>query len=331
VDDPNNKWIDSPERRGTVNSKVEAFLIQTRQQTLAKMVFCSGMGVHSGKIVNMTIHPAPINHGIQFVRKDLTGSPRISAHFNQVVDTSLATVIGSEGCIVSTIEHLMATFAGLSIDNALVELDSYEVPIMDGSAGPFTRLVRSAGTTAQSGPKCYFVIKKPIAIESEGKSVSVYPEPTTRITCTIEFPHPMIKRQTYSIEVTPDRFEKEISPARTFGFLHEVEYMKRYGLARGGSLDNAVVIGDNGVVNEGGLRFPDEFVRHKILDCIGDFSLLGLPIIGHIVTHRSGHAFNHAFLKTLFSRKESWETITINNADDITRLQGPIGFRSEPI
>lgn len=306
-------------------------MIQTRQQTLAKTVSCSGMGVHSGKTVNLTIHPAPINHGIQFVRKDLTGSPRISAHFNQVVDTSLATVIGAEGCIVSTIEHLMATFAGLSIDNALVELNSYEVPIMDGSAGPFTRLIRSVGTMGQSGPKCYFVIKEPISIEAEGKSVSVYPAPTTQITCTIEFSHPLIRRQTYSVEVTPDRFEREISTARTFGFLHEVEYMKRYGLARGGSLDNAVVISEDGVVNQGGLRFPDEFVRHKILDCIGDFSLLGLPILGHIVTHRSGHAFNHAFLKAFFNRKESWETLTINGDDDITPLRSSRGFRSQPL
>lgn len=303
--------------------------MQTHQQTLARAVSCSGMGVHSGKTVNLVIKPAPINHGIQFMRTDLPGSPRISAHFNQVVDTSLATVIGSEGCIVSTVEHLMATFAGLSIDNALVEIDAYEIPIMDGSAGPFTRLVRSGGTAAQTGPKCYFVVNRPITLEDGEKSVTVSPASCYKITCTIEFQHPLIQRQTYTIEVTPERFDTEISTARTFGFLHEVEYMKRYGLARGGSLDNAVVISEDGVLNEGGLRFPDEFVRHKILDCIGDFSLLGLPILGHIVTHRSGHAFNHAFLKAFFNQKESWETLTINSAGDIARVREEGGLRSQ--
>ncbi len=305
--------------------------MQTHQQTLVRPVSCSGRGVHSGKTVNLTVRPAPINHGIQFMRTDLPGSPKISAHFNQVVDTSLATVIGSEGCIVSTIEHLMATFAGLSIDNALVELDSYEIPIMDGSAGPFTRLVRSGGTAAQAGPKCYFIVKEPIVLEEGEKSVVVTPDACYKITCTIEFPHPLIQRQTYSIEVKPDRFETEISTARTFGFLHEVEYMKRYGLARGGSLDNAVVIAEDGVLNPGGLRFPDEFVRHKILDCIGDFSLLGLPILGHITTHRSGHAFNHAFLRAFFNRKDAWETITVNSAGDIAPVRGNNGLQNSSI
>ena len=304
--------------------------MQTHQQTLARAVSCSGLGVHSGKTVNLTIKPAPINHGIQFSRTDLPGSPRIPAHFNRVVDTSLATVIGDDGCIVSTIEHLMATFAGLAVDNALVEIDSYEIPIMDGSAGPFTRLVRSGGTAAQHGPKCYFRVKEPITLEENEKSVTIYPDAVYKITCTIEFPHPLIQRQTYTLEVTPERFEKEISNARTFGFLHEVEYMKRYGLARGGSLDNAIVVSEDGVVNEGGLRFPDEFVRHKILDCLGDFSLLGLPILGHIVAHRSGHAFNHAFLNTFFHQKGSWETLTLNSACDIVQAFEERGLRSQP-
>lgn len=305
--------------------------MQPYQQTLARAVSCSGLGVHSGKTVNLTIQPAPVNHGIQFSRTDLPGSPRIPAHFNRVVDTSLATVIGADGCIVSTIEHLMATFAGLSIDNALVEIDAYEIPIMDGSAGPFTRLIRSGGTATQRGPKCYFRIREPIALEDREKSVVIYPDPSYRITCTIEFPHPLIQRQSYSLEVTPERFEKEISRARTFGFLHEVEYMKRYGLARGGSLDNAIVVAEDGVMNEGGLRFPDEFVRHKILDCLGDFSLLGLPILGHIVACRSGHAFNHAFLKTFFQQKGSWETLTLHSACDIASAREAGGFRSQPL
>ncbi|MCP4350194.1 MAG: UDP-3-O-acyl-N-acetylglucosamine deacetylase [Desulfobacterales bacterium] len=286
-----------------------------QQRTIAKPVSCSGLGLHSGKEVNLTIKPAPINHGIKFTRTDLLNCPAISAHFNMVVDTSLATVIGYDGFIVSTIEHLMASFAGLSIDNAIVEIDDYEVPVMDGSAGPFTSLIRSAGIKEQAGPKCYFVIKEPIELKENERSVAVYPAQKRQITCTIDFDHPMVKKQSYSVEVSDDVFEHEISSARTFGFLHEYEYMKRFGLARGGSLDNAVVLGKDNVVNDGGLRFQDEFVRHKLLDCIGDFSLIGMPILGHIVANKSGHAFNHAFLKKFFAEKKSWETRTIRNED----------------
>lgn len=291
------------------------------QRTVAKSVCCSGVGVHSGKKVNLTIKPAPINHGIKFIRTDLADSPSISAHFNMVVDTSLATVIGYDGFIVSTIEHLMASFAGLSIDNALVELDAYEVPIMDGSAGPFTSLIKSAGIIEQVAPRYFFVVKEPIELKEGGKSVDLYPSSIFKITCTIEYDHPLVKRQTYSINVSDHAFEHEISRARTFGFLHELEYLKRYGFARGGSLDNAVVIDKDEIINDDGLRYPDEFVRHKILDCIGDFSLLGMPILGHVVAKKSGHAFNHAFLKEFFSQKESWETCTIHEIRDLPRFQ----------
>lgn len=292
-----------------------------QQRTLAHPVSCSGLGVHSGKKVNLTVKPAPINHGIQFVRTDLPDCPKIPSHFNNVIDTSLATVIGCDGCIVSTIEHLMASFAGLSIDNALVELDNYELPIMDGSAAPFTEMILSAGIKSQIGPKCFFVIKQPIILKDGEKSVTAYPASNFKITYTIEFPHPLIKKQTFSLDVSDVTFEKEICEARTFGFFQEVEYMKRLGLGRGGSLENAVVIGKDSVMNEGGLRFPDEFVRHKILDCIGDFSLLGMPILGHIVINRSGHEFNHAFLKKFFEQKDHWETLTIHDITDITAFR----------
>ncbi|GAB6907037.1 UDP-3-O-(3-hydroxymyristoyl) N-acetylglucosamine deacetylase [Desulfosarcina cetonica] len=281
------------------------------QQTLARVVSSSGIGVHSGKTVTLTINPAPPNHGIRFVRTDLPGRPGVTAHFNNVVDTSLATVIGAEGCIVSTIEHLMAGFSGMSIDNAIVEVDAYELPIMDGSAQPFTELIQSAGIQHQDGNKCYFKVTAPITLAENGKSVTIYPADVFRITCTIVYDHPLIGTQTCDFVVTPEVFRKEISSARTFGFLHEVEMMKRFGLGRGGSLDNAVVIDGDHVLNDGGLRFVDEFVRHKALDCIGDFSLIGMPIIGHVVTERSGHAFNHAFLEKFFSQKESWETFTL--------------------
>lgn len=285
--------------------------MQDNQQTIEKPIQCTGVGVHSGKTVTLTIKPAPVNHGIRFVRIDLPGLPGVTAHFNNVVDTSLATVIGDEGCIVSTIEHLMAGFAGMSIDNAIVEVDGYELPIMDGSAGPFTKLIRSAGTRRQEGVKCFFKVNKPISLSENGKSVAIYPANQFRITCTIEFDHPLIGIQTCDFSIERKTFEKEISSARTFGFLHELEMMKRYGLARGGSLENAVVIDGDHVLNEGGLRFKDEFVRHKMLDCIGDFSLIGMPIIGHVVTMKSGHAFNHAFLEKFFEEKGSWETFTM--------------------
>ncbi len=285
--------------------------IPTHQRTLRKNVSVSGIGLHSGKTVQLTMRPAPANFGIKFVRKDLPDDPTIPARFNCVVDTSLATVIGADGVIVSTIEHLMAGLAGLSIDNAIVELDAYEVPVMDGSAGPFTRMIMEAGIREQEAPRHFFVLKEPIELEQDGKFVGAYPDTTFKITCNIEFDHPLIRKQSYSIEVVDHIFEREIAAARTFGFLHEVEYMKRYGLARGGSLDNAVVIDKTDVLNKEGLRYPDEFVRHKLLDCIGDFSLLGMPILGHIVTRKSGHAFNHAFLERFFYNKASWQTRTL--------------------
>ena len=294
--------------------------MEYQQRTLAKPVSCSGVGVHSGKKVTLTIKPAPINHGIRFSRIDLPDSPRFTAHFHRVVDTSLATVIGEGGCIVSTVEHLMAAFAGMSVDNALVELDNYELPILDGSAAPFVRLMRSAGLKRQAGARCFLVIRKPIRIQEGNKSVTISPAPKFKITCTIDFPHPLIGKQTYSLEVTDKRFEREIAGARTFGFLHEIEYLKRFGLARGGSLANAVVISEQGVLNENGLRFPDEFVRHKILDSIGDFSLLGLPILGHVEATRSGHAFNHSFLKEIFARKEAWETVTCQDVNECSQF-----------
>ena len=282
------------------------------QRTLSKSVSCSGVGVHSGKKVHLKIHPAHENHGIKFKRTDIPESPSIPAIFSRVVDTSLATVIGQDGCIVSTIEHLMASFSGLSVDNALVELNSYELPIMDGSAGPFTRLINSAGIRVQKAPRFFFMAKAPLKLEKNGKSVAIYPSQERRITYTIAFDHPLVKTQSYSILLTGDRFEHEIAQARTFGFYHEIEYLKKFGLARGGSLDTAVVLDHEKILNPGGLRYPDEFVRHKILDCIGDFSLLGMPIMGHIEVYKSGHAFNHEFLKNFLTQKDTWHTCALS-------------------
>jgi len=293
--------------------------LPTHQRTIAQEIFCSGIGLHSGKVVNLSLVPAPVNHGIKFVRKDLPDNPTISARFNCVVDTSLATVIGSDGVIVSTIEHLMACFAGLSIDNVIVALDSYEVPVMDGSAGPFAQMIMDAGIQEQEASRHFFVLREAIELEEDGKYVGAYPDTTFKITCNIEFEHPLIRKQSCSVEVLDHVFEREISNARTFGFLREVEYMKNYGLARGGSLDNAVIVDDKDILNKDGLRYRDEFVRHKLLDCIGDFSLLGMPILAHIVTHKSGHAFNHAFLEKFFNKKESWQTQTFQKPAETPR------------
>jgi len=287
--------------------------LHINQRTLVGPVTCSGVGVHSGKQVNLTVRPAPINHGIKFYRIDLPGTPCVSAHFNRVVDTSLATVIGEEGCIISTIEHLMATFSGLSIDNAIVEVDSYELPIMDGSAGPFAEIILRAGIIEQDRPRFFFVIKKAIELHENGKFVCIYPANEFKITYTIEYQNRLINTQTASFKIDDFCFEKEIASARTFGFLHELEYLKKFGLAKGGSLDNAIVINNDNVMNPDGLRFEDEFVRHKILDCIGDFSLLGMPVLGHIILKKSGHEFNHAFLEKFFAEKGSWDTMSISN------------------
>jgi len=278
------------------------------QKTLCQSVSVSGTGVHSGKQTHLTIQPAPENHGIKFRRLDLPGTPDIPALFKRVVDTSLATVVGTNGAIVSTIEHLMAGFAGLGIDNALVEIDDYEIPIMDGSAKTFTQLIGETGVVEQAAPKHFFIVKKPIKVVDNDKSVVVYPEPCFKITCRIDFEHPLIGEQEFTFDRARNNFEKDISHARTFGFIQDLELLKKFSLGKGGSLDNAIIIDKDRILNKEGLRYPDEFVRHKLLDSLGDFSLLGMPIQGHIITHKSGHTLNHLFIKTFLENKESWET-----------------------
>ncbi|WP_321493889.1 UDP-3-O-acyl-N-acetylglucosamine deacetylase [uncultured Desulfobacter sp.] len=278
------------------------------QQTIAGEVKLSGTGVHSGKKTNLTIRPAEENHGIKFRRLDLPGTPDIPALFKLVVDTSLATVIGGNGAIVSTIEHLMASFAGLGIDNALVEVDDYEIPIMDGSAREFTRSITAVGVVEQDKPRHIFIVNEPIEITQGDKWVRVEPEPCFKITCTIEFNHPLIGLQEIVYDRAKNNFEQEICGARTFGFVKDLELLKKFSLGKGGSLDNAIVIDNDKILNEGGLRHPDEFVRHKLLDCLGDFSLLGMPIQGHIITHKSGHLLNHLFIKKFLDEKQAWET-----------------------
>jgi UDP-3-O-[3-hydroxymyristoyl] N-acetylglucosamine deacetylase len=254
----------------------------------------------------MVIRPAGVGEGIVFVRGDLSGNNRIKANVNNVRDTTLATTLGLNGVTVSTVEHLMSAFSGMGVDNATVEVDAPEVPIMDGSARPFVNLLKDVGTRVQGKGKKLLVIKDKIAV-SEGEGTAMFlPSPEFRITYKIEFNHPAIGIQSYHMNFSDVSYEEEICAARTFGFLRDVEYLQAKGLALGGSLKNAVVLDDRRIINKDGLRFPDEFVKHKILDAIGDLSLLGIPIIGHFVAYKSGHRLNNLLLKELLIRKECW-------------------------
>lgn len=283
-------------------------MIPKTQSTLAKPATCSGVGLHSGNVVTMTLKPAQPNHGIKFMRTDLPEKPLIPALFNRVVDTSLATVVGYDNVIVSTIEHLMASLTGFGIDNVLIELTDYEIPIMDGSAKCFAEIISNAGVASLGVPRQAFFLREPIEIEDGERFVGIYPDTTYRISCSIDFPHPLIGAQSMEMEVIGAEFMQKVANARTFGFVRDLETMRVFGLAKGGSLENAVVVDNDCVVNEGGLRYPNEFVRHKLLDCVGDFSLLGMPILGHIKTHKSGHQFNHFFLEKFFASRDKWET-----------------------
>jgi UDP-3-O-[3-hydroxymyristoyl] N-acetylglucosamine deacetylase len=277
-----------------------------RQRTLKDEVSCTGIGLHSGQTVSLTIRPSPPDTGIRFTRNDILGHPAIKAHYENVVDTNLSTTIGLNGFRVSTIEHLMAAFFGLGIDNARVELDGPEIPIMDGSAAPFVFLIKSAGIKEQKNPKRFIVIKKPFEIREGGRSVTICPSNDLKITYSIGFNHPLIRTQKYQLHFSGKDFVEEISRARTFGFLRDIQTLRENGLAMGGSLDNAIVIDDFRVLNEDGLRYKDEFVRHKILDFIGDLAVLGCPVIGHFVIQKSGHLLNHQMLHRLMANREHW-------------------------
>ena len=290
-----------------------------KQRTLMNEVGCTGIGLHTGEKVKINLRPAPANSGIKFVRTDLKGHPEVEVRFDNVFDTTLATTIGTNGCKVSTIEHLMAAFFGLGIDNAVVELDGPEVPIMDGSAAPFVFLIKSGDVREQKSPKQFIVIKKPFKVDDGNRSVCIYPSKELKITYMIDFQHPLLRNQEYELTFSGRDFVREISTARTFGFMKDVETLKKNGFARGGSLDNAVVIDDFRIINEDGLRFDDEFVRHKILDFIGDISIVGSPIIGHFVVKKSGHFLNQHMLKKLMESKKHWKVMTFKTPEECTK------------
>ncbi len=290
-----------------------------KQRTLMNEVGCTGIGLHTGEKVKINLRPAPANSGIKFIRTDLKGRPEVEVRFDNVFDTTLATTIGTNGCKVSTIEHLMAAFFGLGIDNAVVELDGPEVPIMDGSAAPFVFLIKSGDVREQKSPKQFIIIKKPFKVDDGNRSVCIYPSKKLKITYMIDFQHPLLRNQEYELTFSGRDFVREISTARTFGFMKDVETLKKNGFARGGSLDNAVVIDDFRIINEDGLRFDDEFVRHKILDFIGDISIVGSPIIGHFVIKKSGHFLNQHMLRKLMESKKHWKVMTFKTPEECTK------------
>ncbi|HLI20634.1 MAG TPA: UDP-3-O-acyl-N-acetylglucosamine deacetylase [Stellaceae bacterium] len=281
------------------------------QKTLKAAIHCRGVGLHSGARINMTLHPAAPGTGITFCRRDLGGA-EVVADWRNIVDSTLCTTIGAKnGTKVATIEHLMAAFAGLEIDNARVELDGPEVPVMDGSAAPFVFLIECAGVAEQVAPRRGIKVLKPIRVGDGESAASLAPADNFRISFAIDFASSAIRCQELSYAVNADSFKADISRARTFGFLDDVERMRRAGLARGGSLENAVVISGDRVLNKEGLRYDDEFVRHKALDALGDLYLAGGTILGEFHGVRSGHALNHQLLKALFADPAAWRPVTL--------------------
>lgn len=285
------------------------------QQTLANAVSCTGVGLHSGKPVTLTLRPAPVDTGVVFVNRNGHAGASLAASVEHLVPTELCTAISGNGFQVKTIEHVLAALAGLNIDNVYVDVDAGEAPVMDGSSAPFVQIIQSAGVVSQNRRRSFLKITRPLEVVDGSRRIRIEPSSTPRITYTIHYDHPLIQTQTYAYEHSSRAFEYEIAGARTFGFLQEVEALWARGLGRGGNLDNTVVLSHDGILNESGLRFVDEFVRHKVLDLIGDFSLLGLPFIGHLVADRSGHALHTRLVKQIIDHPECWVLL---NADHST-------------
>jgi len=283
------------------------------QQTLRNRISCSGVGLHGGAKVSLTLHPAAPNTGIIFYRADVSqGEPRIAASFENVVESDLCTTVANEdGVKVSTIEHLMAALYGCGIDNALVEVDGPEIPIMDGSAAPFVFLIECAGTVEQATPREVIRVLRPVEVRAGDARATLSPGEGFSVAFEIHYPSPVIGHQQCVMALHEGGFKSEICRARTFGFAHEVDALRARGLAQGGSLDNAVVVSGDGVLNDGGLRYGDEFVRHKVLDSIGDLYLAGARLVGQFEGIRSGHALNHQLLAEFFADRSAWRRETL--------------------
>ncbi|UTA48875.1 UDP-3-O-acyl-N-acetylglucosamine deacetylase [Simiduia sp. 21SJ11W-1] len=286
-----------------------------RQRTLKNPIRATGVGLHTGEKVYLTLKPAPVDTGIVFRRTDLNPVVEIEAKAANVGDTTLSTTLVKGDVRVSTVEHLLSAMAGLGIDNAIVEVSASEVPIMDGSAGPFVFLIQSAGIEEQKAAKKFIRIKRPVVVKDGDKVASFLPFDGFKVTFSIDFDHPVFNGRTLnaSLDFSSTSFVKEVSRARTFGFMHEIEYLRSKGLAKGGSVDNAIVVDDYRVVNEDGLRYEDEFVKHKVLDAIGDLYLLGNSLIGEFKAHKSGHALNNKSLRQLIAQEDAWEVVTFED------------------
>lgn len=280
------------------------------QRTIREEIIIEGIGLHTGSFSRVCIKPAPRDNGIVFVRTDKNVA--IKANVNSVSDTAFATTLGYNGTKVRTVEHVLAALSGLGIDNAIIEIYGKEMPILDGSSLEISDMIIKSGIAKQSKKRPYIKITSPVTLSDGNSEIAVVPYNGRRITYRIHFNHHLLGEQAMSIELTEENFIMEIAPARTFGFLKDVEYLKANGFARGGSFENAIILGDHGVLNSTGLRYKDEFVRHKILDLIGDFSLCGFPIYGHIIANKSGHTTNIKFLKKLLMSNDHWELISEN-------------------
>ncbi len=279
----------------------------TVQRTLRRAISCAGIGLHSGNKVTLSLKPAPADSGIRFRRSDL-GGLEVPATVQHVGGINYATGLARDAVKVDTVEHLLAALVSLGIDNVIVELNSPEVPIMDGSSAPFIYLIHEAGVKWQQRPRRFLKVLRPISLSRGDKRIAVYPSDHFKVTYSIAFDHPLLRHQARTLRITEESFLEEIAPARTFTFLKEVEMLRQQGLALGGSLENAVVIGESGILNNA-LRFDDEFVRHKILDVIGDMALVGHPIIGHLVAHRGGHALHTEFAARVLEATDCWALV----------------------
>ena len=288
-----------------------------RQRTLNNTIRATGVGLHSGEKVYLTLKPAPVDSGILFRRVDLDPVVDIPAHALAVGETTLSTTLVKDGVKVDTIEHLLSALAGLGIDNVIVELSAQEVPIMDGSSGPFVFLIQSAGIAEQDAPKKFIRIKKKVEVRDGDKIASFVPYEGFKVTFEIDFDHPVFRQsvQTASLHFSSTSYVKEVSRARTFGFTKDLEYMRSKNLALGGSVKNAIVVDDYRVLNEDGLRYEDEFVKHKILDAVGDLYLLGHSLIGEYIGYKSGHGMNNLLLRELLQHEDAWEFVEFNDAE----------------
>ncbi len=295
-----------------------AAITKFRQHTLKNSIYCSGIGLHSGSKVAMSLHPSDPDSGIVFRRGDLTGAEAlIPARFDRVVDTRMCTTLSNEfGKSVATVEHLMAALAGCGVDNVIVDVNGGEVPIMDGSAEPFVFLIDCAGVVEQSAPRRAIQVLKTVSVEDGAAAALIEPWAGSSISVELDFETRVIGRKSVFVDLLAGRFREDLSRARTFGFLHEVEALKAAGLARGGSLDNAVVISGDTVMNDDGLRYDDECARHKALDCIGDLYLAGAPIVGHFHGVRPGHAINNRLLRELFTDRSAWTSVNMEDIAD---------------